>query len=263
MEDIPEGLASSGAIEVAEALSSISGGRVLDVATGRGDLIETLIETLMDYETFLGVDVDLEEIEKARTYLEEGPADLALMDATALAIPDGAFDTVATSYSLHHFERLDAVLTEMLRVLRVDGWYIVQDCISDVGQTEAQRTDILKHHWGARIDTLTGTYHRETLTREGMVDVMRGLGLRDMRVLETSHPVKCLFCEDRFKCEDPMDDEFISAALKEIDEDLSRLEAVEDPEAQDRLREEGEVLKDRVRQTGVAPASTVVVIGRK
>ena len=53
---LPKGLESSEAPRIAERLGSISGGRVLDVGTGQGGFIDILMNTLMDYESFIGID---------------------------------------------------------------------------------------------------------------------------------------------------------------------------------------------------------------
>ncbi|HIH00645.1 TPA: hypothetical protein HA259_00930, partial [Thermoplasmata archaeon] len=50
---LPKGLRSSEAPRIAKRLASISGGRVLDVATGQGGFIDTLVNTLKDYESFI------------------------------------------------------------------------------------------------------------------------------------------------------------------------------------------------------------------
>ncbi len=45
MEDLPKGLALSNATKIAKRLRSISGGRILDVATEGGGFIDTLMKT--------------------------------------------------------------------------------------------------------------------------------------------------------------------------------------------------------------------------
>jgi hypothetical protein len=80
---------------------------------------------------------------------------------------------------------------------------------------------------------------------------------------ETTHAIKCLTCEDRFKCEDPLDPEFVSAAIDEIEEDIERLQDLTDAESRGALAREGLALQERVRETGVFPASTLFAIGRK
>jgi ubiquinone/menaquinone biosynthesis C-methylase UbiE len=59
-------LAASGAKEIAERLATISGGRVLDVGTGKGKFIETLMQTLKSFDSFVGIDIDHEDLAKAR-----------------------------------------------------------------------------------------------------------------------------------------------------------------------------------------------------
>ncbi len=263
MEDLPKGLEESGVIEIPRVLGILDGGRVLDVGTGEGDFIVTLAEFLGGYSKFTGVDLDLEKLEMGKERLEGVVAELLEMDGGDLAFDDGAFDTVCISNSLHHLERAGDVVAEMFRVLRPGGTFILQEMFADGEQTPAQMTDILAHHWAARVDTLLGTYHRETYLRKEIRSVVGVLRLQDVKVFETSYNIKCLTCEDRFKCEDPLDPEFVKSGVKDIMDDLNRLEAFPDREHADVLEEEGRTLMDRVRETGVFPASTMFVIGRK
>ena len=263
MDDLPKGLEHSGAIEIARVLGDLDGGRVLDVGTGDGDFILALAEFLGDYSKFTGVDLDLEKLEKGSERLEVVVAELLEMDGGDLAFDDGAFDTVCISYSLHHLERAGDVMAEMFRVLRPGGTFILQEMFADGEQTPAQMTDILAHHWSAKVDTLLGTYHRETYLRKEIRSVVEVFDLRDVRTFETTHNIKCLTCEDRFKCEDPLDPEIVKSGVKDIKDDLKRLEAFPDRKQADILSEEGRALMNRVQGTGVSPASTMFVIGRK
>jgi ubiquinone/menaquinone biosynthesis C-methylase UbiE len=261
--ELPEGLAGSGAVQIAELLGTFQGGDVLDVGTGRGDLIETLSELLGDYSSFTGIDLNPEKLEKARESLEGRPVRFLEMDGRDMSFPDRSFDTVCISNSLHHLEDVDGVLAEMFRVLRPGGTFILQEMFCDGDQTPAQRTDNATHHWSARIDTLLGEFHRAMYTREEIRSAVESLDLADVTYMETTHGVSCLVCEDRFKCENPLHPEFVDHAVKEIEEDLDRLEGVEDQELASSLAEEGRALMGRVRETGVFPASTLFVIGRK
>jgi SAM-dependent methyltransferase len=263
MEDIPEGLASSGALVIAEVLGTISGGEVLDVGTGRGDLIETLSELLGDHSSFTGIDLDEEKLERAGENLEGMSVQLMRMDGSKMSFSDDSFDTVCISHSLHHLEDVDGVLSEMFRVLRPGGTFILQEMFCDGDQTPAQRTDDATHHWSARIDTLTGEFHRAMYTREEIRSAVAGLDLHDVTYMETTHGVRCLKCEDRFKCENPLDPESVDHEVEEIEKDLERLEGIDDQEMASALAKEGRALISRVRETGVFPASTLFVIGRK
>lgn len=260
--DLPEGLASSGALEIRARLNSISAGKVLDVATANGDFIQTLMKALKDYDSFVGIDYSEDEVKKAKKAFDEEPVEILQMDAEDMGFEDGSFDTACISYSLHHLANIDVVLSEMKRVVKPGGHVIVQENYSDPGQTEAQMTDMLAHHWDAEIDTLLGKTHFKTLRKREIRDHVEALGLGEVEVFDTTHPVKCLFCEKVFECADPLNENIISFALEEIDHDLSRLGGLQGADAA-RLAEEGERLKERARRFGSSSPSTLFLVGTK
>ena len=263
MGNLPKGLARSGATRIAKRLRSISGGKVLDVATGGGGFIETLMEALKDYDSFVGIDNSGKEVESAKKRFEGQRVEIMEMDAEALGFEDGFFDTACISFSLHHLDGIDKVLSEMKRVLKSRGYFIVQEMYCDGEQTQAQRTDILQHHWDAEIDSLLGATHNRTLTRRKIKDIVSNLKLKEVEVFESTHYVNCLFCEDKFKCEDPKNEEIINQSIKEINDALDRLKKHSYMRARNRLKEEGEKLRERVNKFGSAPASHLFFIGRK
>jgi ubiquinone/menaquinone biosynthesis C-methylase UbiE len=118
MEDLPEGLASSNACRIARRLGSVSGGKVLDVATAKGGFIDTLMKTLKCYDSFVGIDYcaseeSREDMESARKRFEGKPVQFFQMNAENLQFEDESFDTVCISHSLHHLDRIDRVLMEI------------------------------------------------------------------------------------------------------------------------------------------------------
>jgi len=253
----------SGAIRIAERLRSISGGKVLDVATGNGGFIDTLMKALKDYDCFVGIDSSKKEVESARKRFEGQPVEIMEMNAEAMEFENGSFDTVCISFSLHHLGEIDKVLAEMKRVLKSGGYFIVQEPFCDGEQTEAQKTDILQHHWDAEIDSLLGVTHNKTLTKQKIVDLVGRLKLKKVEVFESTHYVKCLFCEDKFECEDPKNEKIIKQSIKEIDDNLRRLTEYPDLKTRNRLKEEGEKLKERINKFGIAEASHLFFIGKK
>jgi len=84
-----------------------------------------------------------------------------------------------------------------------------------------------------------------------------------IEIFESTHPVECLYCEKRFRCDDPKNEEEINGALKEIDEGLKRLKKVADLNARTRLQKIGEELKERNRKFGNAIPSVLLAIGKK
>lgn len=260
--DLPEGLASSGALEIRARLNSISGGKVLDVATANGDFIQTLMKALRDYGSFVGIDYSGDEVKKAKEAFDEEPVEILQMDAEDMEFENGSFDTVCISYSLHHLVNIDAVLSEMKRVLKPGGHVIVQENYSDPGQTEAQITDMLAAHWDAEIDTLLGWTHFKTLRKREISTHVETLDLGKLEIFDTTHPVKCLFCEKVFECADPLNESIVSFALEEIDSNLARLEGLQEADAA-RLGKEGERLKERIRRFGSSSPSMLFLVGTK
>lgn len=103
------------------------------------------------------------------------------MDALKMDFADASFDTVCIANSLHHMEDAPAVLSEMLRVLKPGGRMVVNEMYCD-GQTDTQLTHVLLHRWWAAVDSALGITHRETYTRQALVDLLSGLGLADFSV---------------------------------------------------------------------------------
>ncbi|MFX1577127.1 MAG: class I SAM-dependent methyltransferase [Promethearchaeota archaeon] len=259
MKALPN-LEASGALAIAECLSRISGGRVLDVGTGKGNFIEALMKALESYDNFIGIDVTSKDLEKAQETFQKQPVQFMEMDANHLGFADASFDTVCIANSLHHLANVPKVLSEMNRVLKPGGHFLVEEMYRDGKQTDAQHTDILEHHWTAKIDRVQGITHHETMTQNQIVNMLEALRFTNLEVLDSSRRVYCLFCSQRFECEDPKSESIIASFLKGMDKTLDRLKSSE------RLPEivaEAEKLKLRAKETGVASASIFFVVGRK
>lgn len=253
-------LHSSGARNIADRLKSISGGRVLDVCTGDGDFIGTLMKTLKDYDSFIGIDTSEKELEAAKKNLKNQPANFMRMNAEKIEFEGNYFNTVCVANSLHHLVNIDLVLSEMKRVLKFGGYFIIQEMFCDGEQTEAQRTDILSHGLCAEIDSLLGISHERTFTKRRIEGVVKRLALKKVEVFESSRYVKCLFCDQWEKCEDPKDRDIVNYALNGIDRDLEKLK---NHQAQRRFQERAEKIKKMILRFGSAPASILFFIGRK
>lgn len=267
MEDLPKGLASSNARKIAKRLGSVPGGRILDVATSRGGFIDTLMKTLKNYDSFVGIDYYAsdplkKEMESAKKRFEGKPVRFFEMNAENLQFEDGSFDTVCISHSLHHLSKIDKVLAEMKRVLKSGGNFILQECYCDGDQTKAQKADELEHEWEARVDTLLGVTHNKTLTKKRIVDIATNLNLREVEVFDSTHSIDCLFCKRKHECEDPKNQAMVRNSIKDIDDAIKRIENYPDLEIRNRLIEEGENIKKTIEKSGSAPASYLFIIGR-
>jgi ubiquinone/menaquinone biosynthesis C-methylase UbiE len=268
MEDLPGGLASSNAGRIAAKLASISAGKVLDVATGSGGFISTLIKTLKAYGSFVGIDYcpsgeSKKDMESAKKRFEGKAVQFLQMNAENLEFEDGSFDTVCISHSLHHLANIDKVMTEMKRVLKKGGNFIFQEVYCDGEQTEAQTADELEHEWEARIDSLLGITHNKTLTRRQIREIAHGLKLTEIEIFDSTHLVNCLFCEKKHQCEDPRNQATFHDSVKDIDNVIKRIENHPDLATRMRLIEEGQKIKEVIAKFGASPASYLFIIGKK
>lgn len=97
--------------------------RVLDVATGTGDLALEMQKRCPD-AVVVGSDFCEEMLAHARL---SGLAETVVADALALPFEDGEFDVVTVAFGLRNMADYRRALEEMRRVLRPDGHLLVLD----------------------------------------------------------------------------------------------------------------------------------------
>ena len=232
-------------MEAKDLIGQVSGGKVVDVATGNGGFIHFLVEGLKDYEEIIGIDTKegLEEVFEEQ--FGDKPIRYHQMDAAQMAFADESFDTVCISNSLHHMPDLTDTLNEMLRVLKPGGHLILLEMYCD-NQTETQMTHVQLHHWWGAVDRSQGVSHNETFRREEIVKMVAGLGLAEMRLQDLSE-----------LGENPHDPEILETLNPVIDRYIQRAEG--HPE----LQAHGEELRQRLEQVGFDGAASLIIVGRK
>jgi len=234
------------AIDPKSVLGDLSGGRVLDVATGAGSFVQFLLDGLHDHGEIVGIDANPE---RAAAFADAfgGRDDVRFveMDAHHLAFADGSFDTVCVSNSLHHFADPHPVLAEMARVLRPGGHVVVNEMYRD-GQSATQETHVLLHHWWAAVGRQRGEVHRETYRRAEIVAIVETLGLAGLRFIDLADPD-----------EDPHDPETVA----ELEAAIDRYVALADGHAE--LQQRGADLRVRLREVGARSATQLVAVGRR
>jgi demethylmenaquinone methyltransferase/2-methoxy-6-polyprenyl-1,4-benzoquinol methylase len=97
--------------------------RVLDLATGSGDLALAIARKLPEAE-ITGADFSPEMLAMARA---KGLANTVLADALKLPFNEGSFDVVTVAFGLRNMADWGAALAEMARVLTSDGHVLVLD----------------------------------------------------------------------------------------------------------------------------------------
>ena len=101
--------------------------RVLDIATGSGDLAAALARRVLPGGEVWITDINRRMLERGRDRLLDRGLTLpaAQCDAERLPFPPGYFDCVTVGFGLRNMTRKDAALGEMARVLKPGGRLVV------------------------------------------------------------------------------------------------------------------------------------------
>ena len=115
---------------LAHILHSAPLGRVLDVGTGTGRIVELFAA---ESDRFVAVDNSPEMLRLARAKIASLSANIAnkvdikLGDFNMLPVGDGEFDTVIFHQVLHYAQHPEAVIAEAIRTLAPDGRLVIVD----------------------------------------------------------------------------------------------------------------------------------------
>lgn len=105
--------------------------RVLDLACGTGELLHRLAQDVPVAE-LRGIDISSEMVARARRKLATASgARVQRADAHDLPFADNSFDVVVCASTFHYFTRPRAVLSEVRRVCRSGGRFVLLDWCRD------------------------------------------------------------------------------------------------------------------------------------
>lgn len=226
-------------------LGGIDGGRVLDVATGRGGYVHELVAGLASFHEIVGIDSDASLGEAfATSFMDHENVRFEARDALEPGFPDRSFDLASVSASLHHFADPAAVLARIRGLVRPGGRLVICEMYRD-GLTEPQLTHVLFHHWVAAIDATRGIVHRETYDRAAIVAILDGLGLRELELADVAD-----------LSGDPLD----PPTLAQLDAAIDRYVGL--AEGHPELQARGDGLRRRLHDVGVHGATMLAAIGR-
>lgn len=103
---------------------------LLDVATGTGDFALLAMEKLKP-EHIVGIDISEGMMNIGRQKISErslsDKVTLQNEDCERMSFNDNQFDAIISSFGLRNFQNLDKCLTEMRRVLKIDGMLVAID----------------------------------------------------------------------------------------------------------------------------------------
>lgn len=106
-----------------------TGGKVLDVAGGSGDLSRLFAKQVGTTGTVMLTDINSAMLHQGRdNMVDRGiaePVHYAITDAEKLCFPDAFFDCVAISFGLRNVTRKEVALADMVRVLKPGGRLLV------------------------------------------------------------------------------------------------------------------------------------------
>jgi ubiquinone/menaquinone biosynthesis C-methylase UbiE len=153
-----------GAVEVAlvEAATRAGVGRLLDIGTGTGRILELLAGAAV---SATGVDRSPEMLRLARGKLAAAgnqQAELQQADMRTLPFPDFSFDTVTMHHVLHFADNPDAVVAEAARVVAPGGRLILADYAPH--QREELRSRFQHSRLGFDETALAGAFGRAGLS---------------------------------------------------------------------------------------------------
>lgn len=243
--------------DIFQRLSDIDAGRVLDAATGRGEFIQIIKTKFKSYTQIIGIDSSQKSIDIAQKLFPENDIEIFKMDLEELHFEDSYFDTVTISNSLHHFEHIDKVFAELMRVLKPGGLFLVTEMYRDGNQSPAQQTNIAMHHWVAKMDTRAGVHHGQTFLKDEIIAMLGKLKLNNTDITDFYYP-----------CDNPKEAKGCESLINTCQDILKRLEAkpegiFDDNPENAGLIEEGYQIIDQIKESGCASASRLLITAYK
>lgn len=171
-------LSCGGAIRYAEARP---GEVCLDLGSGRGQDVLRLAETVGPAGHAYGLDVSDGMLDKSR----RNAAKLGLANVTFLKspleripLPDASVDLVVSNCTINHADDKPAVWSEIHRVLKAGGRFVVSDIYATADVPEAYRADpeAVAECWAGSV------------RRDVYLSTVAGAGLVGLQVIEESAP---------------------------------------------------------------------------
>ncbi len=100
---------------------------ILDIATGTGDLAILLSKT--NAQKIIGLDLSAGMLEIGKKKVEEknlqNKIEMVLGDSENIPFADNYFDAITVSFGIRNFETLEKGLSEILRVLKPNGIFVI------------------------------------------------------------------------------------------------------------------------------------------
>ncbi len=146
--------------------------KILDIGTGAGNFIGLIKSLYSDYEEIVGIDsLEIAVASAGKNFLEDDKVSFKLMNALEMTFPDGYFDVVCLSNSLHHLSDIKGTLSEMERVLAKGGIILISEMINN-DLDEKQISHLKVHHFAAEVDRILGDVHNDTYSENKIIKIL-------------------------------------------------------------------------------------------
>ncbi len=113
--------------KVVELVSEKNPKTILDIATGTGDLAIMMVNTTA--EKIIGLDISQGMldvgIKKISSKNLNHKIEMLNADSEAMPFEDNSFDAITVAFGIRNFENLDKGLSEILRVLKPNGVFVI------------------------------------------------------------------------------------------------------------------------------------------
>ena len=100
---------------------------ILDIATGTGDLAILMAQT--NAEKIIGLDISAGMLEVGKKKIAaknlSNTIEMVLADSENMPFEDNYFDAITVAFGVRNFEHLEKGLTEILRVLKPNGVFVI------------------------------------------------------------------------------------------------------------------------------------------
>lgn len=158
-------------------LNGLDKPRILDVGTGGGAFISMLTQLYDGYDSIIGVDTSERAITAAnKNFDEDERISFSQTDGSLDSFTDDSFDVVCLSNSIHHLREPDVVFSEMKRVLKKEGFLLINEMVAD-NLDEKQESHKKLHHFAAEIDREFGDFHDETYSKNKILKILSKYGM--------------------------------------------------------------------------------------
>ncbi|MBA6153363.1 bifunctional demethylmenaquinone methyltransferase/2-methoxy-6-polyprenyl-1,4-benzoquinol methylase UbiE [Gelidibacter maritimus] len=113
--------------KVVDIIAKTQPNRILDIATGTGDLAINLAQT--NAQEIIGLDISDGMLEVGRQKIADKKLNdkikMTLGDSENLPFEDNSFDAITVAFGVRNFEDLEKGLSEILRVLKPEGTFVI------------------------------------------------------------------------------------------------------------------------------------------